>query len=565
MQVSPGVNFSEIDNSTSIPAVSTSVGAFVGNFRWGPVDEITLVSSEQDLLKQFAPPNSVNTVDYHIASYFLKYSSSLNVLRAVSSAAKSANAGGASVTIKNRSQYETTTFVFATHGLWLAKYPGALGNSLKVSVFGFYDDAATTLTNFNAWAYASSFSGPPGTSDTVSALGCDNDEIHVAVIDEDGLFTGVPGTVLEVFPFLSSAINARKSDGSSIFYKDVINKQSKYIWFAAHDTTNIPQAGVTAVSGAGTDYAVAPVSGVINNSLTGGVDSAALGNTEFSSGWSFFSDVDTVDISLMIGANAQVDAGVTIANTMIAIAEQRKDCVVFISPEADQITAADIKTQFDSINSSSYAVYDSGRAKVYDRFNDQFINIPTCSSVAGLCAQADDSVGPWVSPAGLKRGQLRGITKLYFNPNKAERDLLYKASVNPVVTFPGEGTLLFGDKTGLGRPSAFDRINVRRLFILLEKAISKAARSQLFEFNDEFTRNGFVALVEPFLRTIKGRGGLYDYRVVCDTTNNTTDIIDGNQFVGDIYLSPARSINFIQLNFIATRTGGIQFNEIAGA
>ena len=252
-----------------------------------------------------------------------------------------------------------------------------------------------------------------------------------------------------------------------------------------------------------------------------------------------------------------------------SVAEARKDCLVFLSPRRDDVVdvpgseRANITTFRNLLTSSSYAVIDSSWKYQYDKYNDVYRYVPMNGDTAGLCVRTDTERDPWFSPAGFNRGQIKNVIRLSFNPTKAERDELYKIGVNPVVTFPGEGTILFGDKTLLAKPSAFDRINVRRLFIVLEKAIAKAAKFSLFEFNDEFTRAQFVALVEPFLRDVQGRRGIYDFRVVCDETNNTGEVIDRNEFIGDIYIKPARSINFIQLNFVAVRTG-VAFDEVVG-
>lgn len=558
--LSAGVNVSEIDNKSSIAPVSTATGAYVGNFRWGPVNEITAVESETDLANKFGAPTATEAVDFHTAAYFLKYSRDLRVVRA-NNGGNSANAGGATdLTVNNDDDYDNATFVFANHGHFVARYPGALGNSLKVSILGFKTDASTTATNFGNWTYGSNFDGAPGTSAYATRFGSSNDEIHVAVIDEDGLFTGVKGTVLERFQYVSQASDAKNADGSSLYYVDVINNTSEYIRFAAVDDTNFANAG-SAATGA-LDYAVTPAGGVVDVSLSGGDDSGSFIAGTYTAGWDLFADAATVDVSLLIAPDLASGVAVTVANHIISIAEARKDCVAFISPVAGDDKDA-IITFADQLTYSSYAFIDSGRLKVYDRYNDAYVNIPACSSVAGLTADTDRTVGAWYSPAGLRRGQLRGVTKLFFNPSQTARDDLYKRGINPVVTFPGEGTMLYGDKTHLGRPSAFDRINVRRLFIVLEKAISQASRSSLFEFNDVYTRAQFVNLVEPELRTVKGRRGITDFAVVCDDTNNTGAVIDRNEFVGDIYIKPARSINYIQLNFIATRTG-VDFNEITG-
>lgn len=561
-RVSPGVDVFEIDNTNSIPAVSTATGAYVGNFRWGPVNEVTTVTDEVDLVRKFSSPDTANAVSFLTAAHFLKYSNDLRVVREIDSSAVNANAGGdASTVVKNATNHAGQTFAFADQGLWIARYPGTLGNSLKVSMFGFKTDTSTTLSNFTSWTYSSNFDGPVGTSTYASNLGSSNDEVHIAVIDEDGLFTGIAGTVLEVFPFLSQASDAKAADGSSIYYKDYINNNSKYVWFADHDSTNTANAGTAATTAA--DYAVTPANGQVNVSLTAGVNSGALGATEFATGWDLFEDAATIDVSLLIAPDLPSATATTIANDIISIAAARKDAVAFISPVSDDDTAAEIKTFADALTASSYAFVDSGRLKVYDKYNDGYVNIPACSAVAGLVADTDRTRGPWFSPAGFQRGQIFGVTQLYYNPSETDRNTLYKAGVNPIVSFPGRGTLLYGDKTHLNRPSAFDRINVRRLFITLEKSIAVSAENLLFEQNDVFTRARFITDVEPFLRNIKGRRGLEDFRVVCDTTNNTSQVITANEFVGDIYIKPPYSINFVTLNFVATRNG-VDFNEIAG-
>ena len=553
-RVSPGVNISEIDNTTRAPAVSTSIGAYVGNFRFGPVDEVTTVSSENNLLEQFGTPTAAVSVDFHVAAQFLSYSNDLKVVRAIDSSANNANSGGdASTVVKNKTDYDSQTFAFGTEGQWVAKYPGLLGNSLKVSVFGFKTDASTTKTNFASWAYSSRFNGPVGTSAWASARSSSNDEIHVAIIDEDGLFSGTPGTVLEVFPYLSQASDAKTETGAANYFKTVINEQSQYVWFGAADTSNMANSGAAASTAV--DYAVTPADGVVEDSLTAGADSGTLGAAELNAGYTLFGDSATTDISIMVGPNLPAGEKVSVANHLVGLAEARKDCVVTLSPAAGDDTATEIVDFFDDVTASTYAVCDSGRLTVFDRFNDALIDIPASGSIAGLMAETDRVRGAFFSPAGFRRGQIRNVVKLAYNPVEADRDALYKAGVNPVVTFPGEGTVLFGDKTGTSRPSAFDRINVRRLFILLEKSIGIAARDMLFEFNNEFTRSQFVNIVEPFLRTIQGQQGITNFAVVCDETNNTGDVVDRNELVADIYIQPARSVNYIQLNFVATRTG----------
>ena len=559
-QVSPGVQVKEIDATNVIPAVSTSIGGFAGSFNWGPVDEICTVGSESELAEKFGTPDD-NTAKYFLtAAAFLKYGNALKVVR-VASGHDNATADGTGQLIKNEDDYDNNySSGSLAKGLWVAKYPGSLGNSLKVSMI------SQGIADFSAWAFASSFDGAPGTSDYAVNLGKTNfnDELHVAVIDEDGLWTGTAGTVLETFAFVSQASDAKKTDGTTNYYKDVINNNSEYIWWADHDSTNLTNAGESLAS---RSSAFDTHNSAIDHSLSGGSDDNVPTAGEIAFGYDLFEDAETVDVNLLFAcpdANGQE----TIAEDLISIAEARKDLVAFVSPPIEDTVgssspASDVMTFANGLTSSSYAVCDSSALYVYDKYNDVFRYIGAAGHVAGLCANTDRVADAWFSPAGVNRGQLLGATKLAFNPKKADRDTLYKGRVNPLVSFPGEGMMLFGDKTLLSRPSAFDRINVRRLFIVLEKAIATAAKAQLFEFNDEFTRAQFRNIVEPFLRDVKGRRGITDFLVVCDTTNNTGQVIDSNRFVADIFIKPARSINFITLNFIATRTG-VEFSEIAG-
>ena len=559
-QVSPGVQVKEIDATNVIPAVSTSIGGFAGSFNWGPVDEICTVGSESELAEKFGTPDD-NTAKYFLtAAAFLKYGNALKVVR-VASGHDNATADGTGQLIKNEDDYDNNySSGSLAKGLWVAKYPGSLGNSLKVSMI------SQGISDFSAWAFASSFDGAPGTSDYAVNLGKTNfnDELHVAVIDEDGLWTGTAGTVLETFAFVSQASDAKKTDGTTNYYKDVINSNSEYIWWADHDSTNLTNAGESLAS---RSSAFDTHNSAIDHSLSGGSDDNTPTAGEIAFGYDLFEDAETVDVNLLF-ACPDANGAETIAEDLISIAEARKDLVAFVSPPIEDTVgssqpATDVMTFANGLTSTSYAVCDSSALYVYDKYNDVFRYIGAAGHIAGLCANTDRVADAWFSPAGVNRGQLLGATKLAFNPKKADRDTLYKGRVNPLVSFPGEGMMLFGDKTLLSRPSAFDRINVRRLFIVLEKAIATAAKAQLFEFNDEFTRAQFRNIVEPFLRDVKGRRGITDFLVVCDTTNNTGQVIDSNRFVADIFIKPARSINFITLNFIATRTG-VEFSEIAG-
>ena len=428
------------------------------------------------------------------------------------------------------------------------------------------------------WGFYDLFDTAPGTSTYATGKGITSDEIHIVVFDRTGDISGFRKdtagertlAVLETFGGVSQAASAKTSQGGTNFYPDVIYNQSQFVYWMDHPSS-LSNAGSDLT--AGNAYAsTAGKGGVIDDTLSGGTDDYAVSQGELASAYDAFADAETVDVNLLMGGTTPAGAaGTAHATKLIDIAEARKDVVAFVSPRrADVVNIANATTQtqniknfFDGLSSSSYAVFDSGYKYMYDKFNDTFRFVPLNGDIAGLCANTDNVADPFFSPGGFNRGQIRGAVKLAYNPTKAQRDILYPARINPVVTFPGQGTVLFGDKTALAKPSAFDRINVRRLFILLEKAIATAAKFQLFEFNDEFTQAQFRNLVEPFLRDIQGRRGITDFSVVCDGTNNTGEVIDRNEFVADIFIKPARSINFIQLNFIAVRTG-VAFSEIGG-
>ncbi len=442
-------------------------------------------------------------------------------------------------------------------GEFAAKYPGVIGNSIRVSIA----DSAS----FATWEYKSLFESAPNTSAYASKNGASNDELHIVVIDKDGKWTGTPGTVLEVFPFLSKASDARKEDGAGAYYKNVINTQSKYIWWMDH-----PFAG-TNWGSVSTGVTFTTLYTAITRNLSGGLDHLTSTNGQRINAFDLFSNKEEIDVSLIIAGKANA----TVANFVIQnVVEVRKDCMAFISPEdkdSGEILVgnnSDIAEKMiayrNELPSSSYFVIDSGYKYQYDRYNDAYRWVPLNGDVAGLCARTDSTNDPWFSPAGFNRGQIKNVVKLAYSPRQTDRDTLYKANINPVVSFPGQGVILFGDKTGLTKPSAFDRINVRRLFIVLQKAISTSAKYQLFDLNDVQSRAQFRSTVEPFLRDVKGRRGIYEFKVICDETNNTPEVVDNNRFAASIYISPAKSINFIELSFIATRTG-VDFNEIAGA
>lgn len=452
-------------------------------------------------------------------------------------------------------------------GEFAAKYPGSLGNSLFVTMA----DAATysgwTVTiNGASIDCAAEFDAAPSTSAYAAANSSTNDELHIIVFDRDGGISGTAGSILEKFAFVSKASDAKKSDGTNNYYKDVINSRSEWIWWMDH-TTSVNNIGVNWGSPAANNQ-FKSMSAQVNRNFSGGTDDYALADGEKTAAFDLFQNSEAYDISLvLLGKASSVVANHVINN----VVENRLDCVAFISPQNMQgggpIVGSSTTEQNaiiayrDALPSTSYAVLDSGYKYQYDRYSDKYRYVPLNADVAGLCARTDYTNDPWFSPGGLNRGQIKNVVRLAFNPTKTQRDELYKNGVNPVVTFPGEGTVLFGDKTLLKRPSAFDRINVRRLFIVLEKSIATAAKFQLFEFNDSFTRAQFKNLVEPYLRDVQGRRGITDFRVKCDESNNTGEVIDRNEFIADIFIKPNRSINFITLNFVAARSA-INFAEI---
>jgi len=636
-QVSPGVLVQEKDLTRIIPAVSTSIGAFAGEFRKGPIDEVTTISSEQELVSTFGKPDASNFEDFFSAANFLAYSNALRVVRVQNSSVSNATQSGSTFVIKNLTDYvDNYADGSGSVGLWAARTAGAWGNNLKISTCPsatVYEETAKTTVNDSATAVgdtvvtvtsstginvgdivnfgdeyeyrvlsistndltivrknepnhftASDSSGliaaltdganvrrrwehydlvdkAPGTSAYVSERGGSGDELHIVVVDEDGGITGTKGEVLEVYNALSKASDAKTPQGETNYYPTVIQNKSNNIYWMDHNSSGT-NWGNTAT---GTTFT--SVTDVSNISLASGSDGSAATTAQRLTSYEYFEDAETVDVGLIIAGKCDA----THIDNLITIAENRKDAVVFASPErADVVGVASAATQasnvisfFNGIRSSSYVMFDSGYKYMYDRYNDVYRFVPLNGDMAGLSARTDLIADAWYSPAGLNRGIIRGAVKLAFNPTKTQRDDLYRARVNPVATFPGQGTVLFGDKTGLSAPSAFDRINVRRLFITLEKAIATASKFQLFEFNDEFTRANFRNIVEPFLREVQGRRGITDFLVVCDETNNTGEVIDRNEFVAEIFVKPARSINFITLQFIATRTG-VSFDEVAG-
>ena len=654
-QVSPGVQVREKDMTNVIPAVATSIAGIVMAAERGPVDEITAIASEEELVSIFGKPKTTGSQfeDWMAAASFLGYGNALRVVRPSTATLKNATAGNAGLLIKNTTHYKdgdgsTGPYIDAdanatTVGRWVARTAGAWGNSLKVAVcpnataweqtwtsglgtvgtnaaagavvvainnggtggdggalftagdivyfsesngqeykvvsksadnitierFG-VTNTGGGLTNAVAaganvrrrWEHYDKFDSAPGTSQWVSDRGGSNDEMHVIIIDEDGVISGVVGEVLETWSGISKASDGLSEDGSDNYYVNVFYTGSDYVYVTDHHASGSNWGG----TGVGTTFTA--INTPFADSLTNGTDDMSLDAGEVQLGIDRFKDPETVDLNLFICGKADA----TEAKYACDMAANRKDCVAFVSPEAADVVNVTTEIQqtnnvmdfFSTFNTNSYAVFDSGYKYTYDKYNDTYRWVPLNGDMAGLCARTDSVADAWFSPAGFSRGQIRGVVKRAYNPQKANRDTLYKSRINPVCTFPGQGTVLYGDKTAQSKPSAFDRINVRRLFITLEKAISTAAKFQLFEFNDEFTRADFRNQVEPFLRDVQGRRGITDFLVVCDETNNTGSVIDRNEFISDIYIKPARSINFISLNFVATKTG-VSFSEVVGA
>ena len=623
--VSPGVSVSEYDNTNTIPVQGTSVGGFAGDFTWGPAGKRITISSEGQLVSTFQQPNSNNYAAFFSAANFLAYTNNLLVVRSLNTNSNNAiaNPAASGYSIANRDvweiNYSTNNTILNNIGGFAARYAGSIGNSLTIAVCssntafktpmlsantvvtsntvtisGFSGASfAATYPNFAAndnitingtqytiasisantittvsnqiatansvgakvsWQYASSFSAAPGTSVYGSAQGAVNDEISIAVIDTNGLFTGVKGYILETYDRLSKATDGTTDSGENNYYQTVILNKSNYIYNAGDmpGETNWDRLTLNTQFSTANNYQV---------QLTGGTDVTST-DADKVLAYSQFSNPNEVTIDLLISGESDV----TVTNAILTLANQRKDCVAFVSPlRQDAVTSVNTDNIISYRNSltpsTSYSVMDSGFKYQFDKYNNMYRYVPLNGDIAGLCARTDKTNAAWWSPAGYNRGQILNAIKLSYNPSQTQRDDLYQAGINPVSVFPGQGIVLFGDKTMQSKASAFDRINVRRLFITLERAISTAAKYSLFEFNDAFTQAAFVALVDPYLRTVMAGRGIYNYKIVCDASNNTQAIIDQNGFRGDIFIQPAKSINFIQLNFTAVSTG-VSFTEV---
>lgn len=637
-KLSPGINISEIDLTNTISNQATSIAGLVGSFVWGPANKVTSIASEADLVRVFGKPNTSNGAQWFSAASYLAYSNALKVVRVVSEDAPIAvNANGAGATdliIQNEDVFSTYTFDDADNFFFAAKYPGALGNGLKVSVcpsasafsrtLTITSTSGTTLTVADAdsklapgdlvtgevtssvfetrqivsvssgtavldaafstnlgnvavtveWEYAQYFVAAPGTSDYVANRNGANDEVHVVVVDKDGKFTGINGEILEKYAFLSKASDAKQTNGATAYIKDAINNSSSYVYMCKVDDssyfdTDWGQASTTTFidGNVSTETGYRALVEVLSAGADGDTDAADI-EDEVIAGYALFSENEPVDF--LIAA----DHSVATITSLVSLAETRKDCVVFVSPEqADVVNAAtpranvldyysNTSTGLGNI-SSTYLAVDDNWKYMYDRYNDNYKWVPCNADVAGLYARTDQIRAPWFAAAGLNRGKIKNVIKLAWNPATADRDILYPKAINSVCVIPGEGAVLWGGKTKIIKNSAFSRVSVRRLFIVIEKAIAAYSMYTLFEKNDESTQLQFKSRVEQYLRGIKAGRGINDFFVKCDSENNTPQVIDNNGFQADIYIQPSRDIEFIQLNFIGTGTG-VSFNEVIG-
>lgn len=596
--LSPGIQVQEKDFSQIIPSVSSSVGAMVGRFVKGPIETPVLISSETELVSVFGEPNDTNANEWHTVAEFLKYTNACYVVRSRNTGISNAvSTGATTVSIVNRDDYEAISGGTRTAaGEFIAKNAGTTGNGIGVIMVD-----AGTWTAFNAWctsnlalfpnqvSLASYFNGAPSTTSYVQSKTSDatakNDELHILVLDVTGAVTGTPYTILEKFEGTSKASDAVNYQGLTTYYVNVLNESSQYVWWSNHPTAtsgaSIYAFGSTAFDVAGTGASFAQINIVsspnfFTQTLSGGLVGTSSTEAEVKTAYDKLSNKDLYSIDLiMCGAFSVGVKGAIEQYVMQNIVDVRKDCVGFCSPHVsgapikDSTSAVSLVAAFKtavglSDTTGSYGFMDTGFKYVFDRYSKKYRWVPLNGDMAGLAARTDSTNDPWWSFGGFNRGGVKNVIKLAYNPKQADRDVLYPKGINPVIIDPSSGPTLLGDRTMTTKPSAFDRINVRRLFIVLEKAISKSAKYQLFEFNDNFTRAQFKNMVEPYLKTIQGKRGITDFLVRCDASNNPGDVVDRNEFIAEIYIKPARSINFITLSFVATRSD-VAFSTVVGA
>ena len=570
--ISPSVSVREVDLSQVIPAVAGTSATFALQSNWGPAKLATLATNELELRTLFGKPTDETTgVDFLLAADYLAFSNSLFLSRIVGTGALNGvspitGSAAASVTVFNEDLFVATTIPATDH--LIARFPGAVGNGLRVLMV----DSAAGFNSVGFAPYRGLFTAPPGTSEYALARGSSLDEIHVVVLDTLGFFTDTPGAVLESYGFLSKGLDAKATDGTSIYYRDVINMRSDYFYVGNPDTAAAGlgnETGITVAAAGASFTASTNVTTPITYNFTLGAN-GTVADADKQTAYDIFLNTNSIDSPLMIAGTAEQ----TLTSYLVqSIAEVRKDLVVLCSvPRAlvvNQTNGSTIATSIKTYRettlgiSSSYGFLDDNWKYTYDRYNDTYRWIPCNANVAGICSRTDVENDPWFSPAGFNRGILKRVVRLAWSSNEAQRDLIYPVGVNSIANFPGIGPVLYGDRTLLRRETSFSRINVRRLFIVCEKLVAIAANYTLFELNNEITRDNFVGLVEPFLREIQGRQGIIDFRVVADTTLNTPQVIDSNQFKANIFLKPSRSINYIQLTFFATPSG-FSFSEVGG-
>lgn len=594
--LSPGVVAVEKDFSLIVPTVASGIGGMVGRFSKGPIEVPIMISSEAELVSVFGEPNDTNANEWHTVAEFLRYTNKCWVVRSSNTSILNATSSGTGVSIKNRNDYEEiSSGTRDTAGEFIAKNSGIIGNNIQTMVIDNATwDEFTTWCNTNIALFPNGvsltayFNTQPGTSDYVRNRTTDatvkNDEVHVLIVDVAGKFSGVPYTILEKYEGLSKASDAVDYRGLSIYYPTVLNESSDYVWWSKHPTAtngaNDISLGSTAYDVAATGKTFAQINIVAapnfyTSSLSGGVAGTSSTLAEIKAAYDKLTNKDMYDVNLvMCGAFSVGTAGEIEKYVLENVAHARKDCIAFVSPHT---TGAAIKDGASAVTTvaafkvsvgvsdivASYGFMDTGMKYIFDRYSKKYRWIPMNGDTAGLAARTDTTNDPWWSFGGYNRGGIKNVVKLAYNPDQADRDVLYPKGINPVIIDPVSGPTLLGDRTMTAKPSAFDRINVRRLFIVLEKAISIASKWQLFEFNDAFTRAQFKNMVEPYLRNIQGRRGITDFKVVCDETNNPGDVIDRNEFVAEMYIKPARSINFITLNFVATRSD-VSFSQVVG-
>ena len=583
--VSPGVETFELDIGGSVAEAGGSPTGVVIDAKWGPVDQRVAITSLAELEDNFHQPVATDTgvgpqyLRWFTVADYLGYGGNAIVARAVNAAARNAVNGGSAALIKNKTAFDGAT---VTSHKFIARYPGVLGNSLAVSVCtGATEFSAAGSTDWGAGQnFDNLFDGAPGTSDFVAGNDADGvDEMHIVVYDKDGLITGEKNKVLETFGYVSKAADATGPTGGSIFYETVINTTSKYIYAGSADLTTVGSNSAYGANSNGNTTAYDTESTATDFDLAGGVDGSTVVGDATTTLNSLFTSREDVEISGLlaphwtaIGDHNGTD-DVAFVAACVTIANSRKDCIVFASPdvmtatgipEAAAVAVASVTAWTGHLSGrSSYVVIDSGWHHKYDRFNDVNRWVPLAGHTAGIYSRLARDSETFFSPAGFTRGVLTGVGTLAWNPSQTYRDTLYKNNVNPIVNFPGRGTVLFGDKTYVSKPGSFDRINIRSLFILLRKSVAEFAEDILFETNDAFTRSIFVSAVDGFLANIQSRRGLEEYRVVADTSNNTATVLNNNQFVADIFVRPLNSINYIRLNFVSVRSG-VEFSELAG-